>query len=140
MAAEPSATLRVVAIQPRRPKRKGPTHGAATRPHTRPSRNAPRYPAPPTPERRLLRLAGRASSQAPHRDAARVPKTSAMTPTTQGLPRAEPKPLPVMDDTTPMGVNRQTMPSTKVRDRSAPCQRLLASLAPKTETVMAIIG
>jgi hypothetical protein len=95
---------------------------------------------PPTVERRLLRLAGSASSNAPNREAARARNTNAMTPTTQGLPSAEPKPLPVIAETTPIGVNRHTMPSTNVSDRRAPCQRLLASLAPKTETVIAIIG
>ena len=63
-----------------------------------------------------------------------------MAPTTHGLPSAEPKPLPVIAEATPIGVKRHTMPSTKVSDRSAPCQRLLASFAPKTDTVMAIIG
>src|SRR5580704_13065728 len=130
MAALPSATSRVVAIQPRRPKRNGPTHGAATRPQTRPSRNAPRYPEPPTLDRRLLRLEGSASSNAPKRDVASARNTSAMAPTIHGLPSAEPKPLPVIAEATPIGANRHTMPSTNTSDSSAPCQRLLASLAP----------
>src|ERR1700742_3484724 len=140
MAADPSAALRVVAIQPRRPKRNGPTQGAATRPQTRPSKNAPRYPAPPTLERRLLRLSGRAISKAPKSDAASARKTIAITATTHGFPSALPKPLPVIAEATPIGVKRQTMPATKTPESATPCTRLLASSAPKTDTVIAIIG
>src|ERR1019366_8927951 len=113
MAAEPSAALRVVAIQPSSPKRKGPTHGAATRPHTRPSKKAPRYPVPPTLESRLFRLAGRAISNAPKREVASEKKTMAMPATTHGLPSALPNPLPVIAEATPIGVKRHTMPATK---------------------------
>ncbi len=63
-----------------------------------------------------------------------------MAATTHGLPSALPNPLPVSADATPMGVKSATMPSTNVSDRSSPCARLFASLAPNTETVMAIIG
>src|SRR5580658_9579853 len=140
MAEDPKATLRVVAIQPRRPKRKGPTHGAATRPHTRPRSSAPRYPEPPTLERRLFKLWGSAISKAPKREAERARKTVAIPATTQPLPSALPNPLPVSAETRPIGVNRHTIPATKVRERSMPSSRLFASRAPKTETVMAIIG
>src|ERR1700722_3145318 len=120
MAAEPSATLRVVAIHESRPKRNGPTHGAATRPQTRPRTNAPRYPVPPTPDRRLLTLEGSAISKAPKSDAESDRNTTAIAATTHGLPSALPKPLPVSAEATPIGVNSATMPRTNVRDRSIP--------------------
>src|SRR5258708_19766380 len=66
IAAEPSATLRVVAIHPRRPNKRGPTQGAATRPHTSPSKNAPRKPLPPTLERRVLSPPPPPPSPPPH--------------------------------------------------------------------------
>ena len=89
---------------------------------------------PPTVERRLLRPCGRASSNAPKSEAESDTKTMAIPATIHGLPSAAPKPLPVMAEATPIGVKRQTMPSTKVSDRSIPCTRLLASFAPNTET------
>ncbi len=95
---------------------------------------------PPTLDSLWFKLAGSAISNAPKSDAASAVKTTAITVTTHGLPSAEPKPLPVIAETTPIGVNRATMPSTNVSDSSAPCARLFASFAPKTDTVMAIIG
>src|SRR5580693_4409357 len=140
MAADPITTFRVVAIHPSRPKRKGPTHGAATSPHMRPSTKAPRYPEPPALDRRLLSPAGSAISNAPKSEADSDRKTSAIPATTHGLPSMLPKPLPVSAETTPIGVKRATIPSTNVSESSIPSKRLLASFAPKTETVMAIIG
>src|SRR5262249_61048473 len=67
----PIVTFFVVAIHAIMPVRNGPVHGAAMRPMTRPRTNAPRKPTPPTVERRLLRLQGRASSNRPHNQAAR---------------------------------------------------------------------
>jgi hypothetical protein len=85
-------------------------------------------------------LEGSAISYAPNSDAESERKTKAIAATIHGLPSALPKPLPVSAEATPMGVKSATMPSTKVRDRRTPCRRPFASFAPKTDTVIAIIG
>ena len=64
----------------------------------------------------------------------------AMPPTTYGLLRNLPKMAPDSAAPTPSAVNITAMPRTKTDESPAACMRLLASLAPKTLTVMAIIG
>jgi hypothetical protein len=87
----------------------------------------------------LLRPDGSAISKAPKSEAESDRKTIAMPATTHGLPNALPNPLPVSADATPIGANRQTMPTTNVSESRSPWTRLLASFAPNTETEMAII-
>ena len=66
--------------------------------------------------------------------------TVAMPTITQRFWRMEPKTPPVRETTTNMVVKSTTMPPTNAVDRAMACPRVLACFAPKTLTVIAIIG
>ena len=74
-----TTTLRVVPIHESSAPTTGPVHGAAMIELTRPKRNAPRKPTPPTVERRFCSEGGRFSSNAPNIDAASARKAHAAT-------------------------------------------------------------
>ena len=79
----------------------GPVQGAEMKPETRPMRNAPTGPAPPTVLSRLCMLTGSCRSKAPNMLAASASSSSAMGMTTQGLASHAPKAPPVSATTTP---------------------------------------
>src|SRR5690348_12828529 len=89
-ALPPSSTLRVVPIQVSSERTKGPVQGAATKPPTRPSTNAPLGPRPPICASRFCSAGGRFISNAPNIDAAIATKIAQSGNTNQPLARNEP--------------------------------------------------
>ena len=80
-------------------------------PPTRPMRNAPPNPRPPTRERRACSPTGSASSKAPNIDSPIAMKNSASGTTTHGLPRYVPNCCPEAA-TGPSTPNITAMPAT----------------------------
>jgi hypothetical protein len=109
-------------------------------PHTNPSTNAPRYPAPPAEARRFFKPLGISNSKAPNILAASARKSALMATMTHELESTEPKVAPVSAALRPNGTNMHTKPRTKLPDSAQASQRLLAFVAPKTLTVTATIG
>ncbi len=136
----PRTTRWEVAIQRRIPPSTGPVQGAATSALTRPSAKAPPKPIPPTEASRLVHEEGSVSSNAPSIDAESARKTSATNPTTHRFERADPNSVPDTAAPTPSAVNMSAMPRTNTLESAAASRRDLAVRAPKTLTVIAIIG
>ncbi len=95
---------------------------------------------PPTDERRCMTDSGSVRSKAPNMEADIARNTATSPTTTHWFASSEPKRPPVSAATTSIGVNSATMPRTKLVERSIASARDFASRAPKTLTVMAIIG
>ena len=95
---------------------------------------------PPTVEKRCITDSGSVRSKAPNIDAAMRGEDDADADDDHLLARIAPKRPPVSAAMTSIGVKRATMPSTKLVERSIAWARDFASRAPKTLTVMAIIG
>ena len=97
----PLPSAEALAIIASRDSSTGPVQGAEMKPETRPIRNAPRGPVPPTELSLFCMLVGSCRSNAPNMLAASATSSSAIGMTTQGLPSHAPKASPVSATATP---------------------------------------
>ena len=109
-------------------------------PPTKPIKNAPRKPRPPTRDKRCCKPDGRAKSKAPNMEAAMAKKNSARGTTTQGLAKKVPKALPSSAKVVPSVPNMVAIPATYRVARATAWARRTPPRPPNTLMVMGIIG
>src|SRR6188472_1557368 len=136
----PQVASRVVVTYASSESSGGPVHGAAMMPPTRPIRNAPPRPRPPTFDSRACSPEGSAISNAPNIDRPMAAENTASGHTTQGLPRYAPNLLPVRPQMVPSAPNVTAIPATYADASTIARERRVPAFTPKIARVIGIIG